>query len=288
MSKTPLDRRINAYRDDLAAESLRGKVEAKQFAKGELRQNIASLSPIRQAPRFDAPLETEMLFGERAVLFAVEEGWAWVQAELDGYVGYSSSDALVEQITTPTHRVRALRSHLYPGPDIKVPPFDILSMNSQVVVESIDGRFAKLSTGLFIIAAHLDPVDEFAVDFVAVAEQFLGAPYVWGGRTSIALDCSALVQLSLQAAGVSVPRDTDMQEAAIGEPLSDPHDQSAYARGDLIFWKGHVGIMLDETRLLHCNVHHMAVAIEPVAEAIARIEASEGKVISVRRGAGET
>ena len=256
------------------------------YAKGETRQVVTAAAPLHHAPRFDAPLATELLLGESVIVYDENEGWAWAQADGDAYVGYVPSDALSGEVTPPTHRVSALCTHIYPAPDIKTPPLDFLSMNAQLAVASIDGRFARLENGRFAIAAHLSPADEREEDFVDVAQKFLGTPYMWGGRTSSGLDCSALVQLSLQGAGVSVPRDTDLQEGVIGTALPDPHDQSSYNRGDLIFWKGHMGVMLDETRLLHANTHHMAVAIEPVRQAIARIETSEGQVTSVRRGAG--
>ena len=280
------DRRVNAYRDDLAAEYLRGSVDVPKYTQGETRQVVAATAPLRRAPRFDAPLETEILHGERVTVYDENEGWAWAQGMSDSYVGYVPSDDLVTKTPEPTHRVRALRTHLYRAPDIKVPPLDLLSMNARVGVAEELGRFVKLEDGRFAIAAHLAPLSDFAEDFVDVALEFLGTPYLWGGRTSIGVDCSALIQLALQASGVECPRDTDMQEAALGEALPDPEDQSAYLRGDLIFWKGHMGVMLDDTRLLHANAHHMATAIEPVAEAISRIAASEGPVSSVRRGAG--
>ena len=276
------DPRINAYRDDLAAECLRGQVDVPNYTAGEIRQVVAASAPLRKAPRFDAVLESEVLLGERVTVYAENEGWAWAQAEQDSYVGYIPSDALDAELTAPTHRVSARCTHLYPAPDIKSLPLDYLSMNAALAVAEELGRFVRLTDGRFAIASHLSPLSATAGDFVAVAERFLGTPYLWGGRTSNGLDCSSLVQLSLQAAGVACPRDTDMQEAALGEP----HDRSAYARGDLIFWNGHLGILLDGDRLLHANAHHMAVAVEPVAEAVSRIEASEGPVTSVRRGAG--
>jgi len=280
------DRRVNAYRDDLAAETLRGLVDVPNYTQGETRQVVAAAAPLRRAPRFDAPLETEILHGERVTVYDENEGWAWAQGEQDSYVGYIPSDDLVTKTPEATHRVRALRTHIYPAPDIKVPPLDLLSMNARLCVAEEMGRFAKLEDGRFAIAAHLVPTSDAAEDFVAVALEFLGTPYLWGGRTSIGVDCSALIQLALQASGFDCPRDSDMQEAALGEALPDRLNQSAYARGDLVFWKGHVGVMLDDTRLLHANAHHMATAIEPVAEAISRIEALEGPVSSVRRGAG--
>lgn len=283
MSREHLDPRTHAYREDLAADSLKGQVDAPEYAKGERRQIMEGVTAMRREPRHDAPLETELLFGEAVIVYDEREGWAWAQAESDSYVGYVSADALAPEVFAPTHRVGVLRTHQYPAPDIKAPPLELLSMNALVAVERAEGRFAVLKDGRFAVAAHLAPLGEYEKDFVAVAERFLGTPYLWGGRTSIGLDCSALVQLALQSAGIPCPRDTDMQETVLGEALSDPKDQSAFRRSDLVFWKGHMGVMLDEVRLLHANAHHMAVAIEPVADAIARIAAAGGPVTSVRR-----
>lgn len=277
------DRRTNAYRDDLAAASLKGQVDVPKYVDGVLRQVSSGSAAVRREPRHDAPLETEFLLGETVTIYEEREGWAWLQAEYDSYVGYVAADSLGNSGHAPTHRVAALRTHLYPSADIKAPPLDLLSMNARVAVEEINGRFARLKDGRFAIAAHLAPNDVYGDDFVAVAEQFLGTPYLWGGRTSIGLDCSALIQLSLQASGVDCPRDSDMQERALGDALPDIHDTASYRRGDLVFWKGHMGVMLDKNRLLHANAHHMAVAVEPVTEAIARIEEAEGPLTSVRR-----
>jgi len=286
MNKQLPDPRINAYRDDLAAECLRGQVDVMSYTKGETRQLVAASAPLRNQPRFDAPLESELLHGERVTVYDENEGWAWAQAEQDSYVGYMPGDALGMEMTLPTHTVSARCTHLYPAPDIKVPPLDLLSMNARLTVAEELGQFARLTDGRFAIASHLTALGDYAQDFVSVAERFLGTPYLWGGRTSMGLDCSSLIQLSLQATGVACPRDTDMQEATLGEPLPDWKDFSVLERGDLLFWRGHMGVMTDTRHLLHANAFHMAVAVEPVTEAVSRIEGSEGPVTSVRRGAG--
>ncbi len=266
-----------------------GLVEAPRYAKGVNRQVIVGAAPLRREPRFDAGLETELLFGEIVSVYDENEGWAWAQAESDAYVGYAPCDALSNAVTPATHRVAALRSYLYPAPDMKAPPLDLLSMNASVAVTGEAERFSKLADGRFAIAAHLADAGAYADDFVAVAEQFLGAPYLWGGRTSIGLDCSALIQLALQAAGVACPRDTDMFEKSVGRALAVTEALKRLLRGDLIFWKGHMGVMLDGERLLHANAFHMAVADEPLSEAVARIAKSEGPIKSIRRmGHAET
>lgn len=278
-----LDKRVNAYRDDLAAAHLEGKVSAGRFSEGSRRQIVEAAVPLREAPRHDAMLESELLLGETVTVYDEQEGWAWVQAERDSHVGYLSANALRGKITEPTHRVRTLRTHIYPQPDYKAPPLDLLSMNARVEVRKTEAPFAQLSDGRYVAASHLSAAGEYDHDFVEVAARFVGSPYLWGGRTSVGLDCSAVVQLSLQATGVECPRDSDMQEAVLGVPLHDPVNHKALRRGDLVFWLGHVGVMLSGDQLLHANVHHMAVVAEPAIAAFARIETSYGPITSVRR-----
>jgi cell wall-associated NlpC family hydrolase len=131
----------------------------------------------------------------------------------------------------------------------------------------------------FLPASHLAPLDHRETDFVAVAERFLGTPYLWGGKTNYGLDCSGLVQLALTACGIRCPRDSDMQERALGALV----DMKNLRRGDLVFWKGHVAIVRDPKTFLHANAFHMAVAVEPIAEAIARIAGAGSEVTSVKR-----
>jgi len=280
-----LDQRLTPARPDLAALHLRGRVEAARFVEGRRMRVLSPCAPMRRQPRPDAPLDTEALHGEVVTVYEQsEEGWAWGQIETDGYVGYLPSEALAAEAASPTHRVAALRTFIYPGPSIKLPPVGALSLGSRLAVAREEGTFAVTGDGGFVFAAHLAPVDAAEPDFVAVAERFLGVPYLWGGRTSLGLDCSGLVQVALGAAGQAAPRDSDQQEAALGAPLQIGDDLSGLARGDLIFWRGHVGVMLDAERLLHANGHHMAVAVEPLRDARDRIRAnSYGPITSARR-----
>ncbi len=183
-----------------------------------------------------------------------------------------------------THKVAALRTFVFPGPSIKLPPTETLSFGSRLAIARIDGSFAITAAGGHVSVLHLAPVTTLETDFVAVAERFLGTPYLWGGKTSLGLDCSGLLQLALNACGIACPRDTDMQEQALGSALARPHAPEQLRRGDLVFWKGHVAIVRDDATVVHANAsRHMAVAVEPIAEALPRIRAIAGDITSVRR-----
>jgi len=241
-------------------------------------------APLRHAPFPDAPLDTEALKGERVTVYeTTEEGWAWGQLAADGYVGYIPAGALREPGPVPTHKVTALRTLVFPGPSAKLPPVEALPLGCRLAVARVEEPFAVTASGGYVPARHLAAFDSAERDFVAVAERFLGAPYLWGGKTSLGVDCSGLLQVALTACGVPCPRDSDMQEKALGEPLLPPFDLSKLRRGDLLFWKGHVAIVRDAATLIHANVFHMAVAWEPIVQAIGRIRARWGEVTSVRR-----
>ena len=216
MSGVPPDPRRHAYRVGLAAESLRGQVEAPRYVAGVPRQIEAPALPLRREPRFDATLDTEALFGETLTLFDESEGWAWVQLARDGYVGYMPSEGLAVAVTAPTHKIAALRTYVYPSPDFKTPPLALLSLNALVSAAGEEGRFLALKGGGFVIAEHARTLAEHARDFVDVALGFRGTPYLWGGRTSLGVDCSGLVQLASEAAGLPCPRDADMQAKELG------------------------------------------------------------------------
>jgi len=286
----PLDPRRNAIRDDLADIRLRDRVVRPSYAVPEPMVIAAPVVPCLRAPGGEA-VDTEFLCGEAVDLFAAEggvgaDGWAWVQSAVDGYVGYVPIDTLVGPGAGPTHRVAVPLAVVYPVASIKRGVLGTLPLGAAVrVAEEVSGseRFARLEgegPERFVLMRHLRPVEASPpADFVAVAEWFQGVPYVWGGKSWSGIDCSGLVQLAVQAAGRAAPRDSDMQAAELGEPLGQG---DALRRGDLVFWKGHVGMMVDEARLLHANGHHMMTAIEPLADALERLSAM-GLEVTVRR-----
>ncbi len=276
------DPRVTVARPDLAAEQLRGKVEAARFVAGAPRRIAAASAPLRRRPEPDSPLETEALLGEAAAVYGEAEGWSWVQLVRDSYVGYLPT-SMLGPWSKPTHRVAVLRTHAYPGPSIKHPPRFAISLGAWLCIERIEGDFAIATDGLHYFARHLAPALSWEPDFVAVAEQFLESPYLWGGRTSEGVDCSGLIQAALTAAGVAAPRDSDMMEAEVGSPLPDA-SMEGLRRGDLIFWKGHIGMLRDVATLLHASGWHMRVVSEPLREAVARIAANGGgPITSIRR-----
>jgi hypothetical protein len=279
----PFDRRVTPARPDLAAASLRGKVEAARYVEGWRRRVIDGVAPLRRAPSHEAPLETEALYGESVVVYEEHEGWAWGQLERDFYVGFIPASALGLPVV-PTHRLAALRSFAYPGPSIKLPPVAALSLGARLAIKERQGDFGVTADGLHIYAPHLAPVDAREPDFVAIAERFLETPYLWGGRTSQGIDCSGLVQTALAEAGVAAPRDSDMMEAALGTPVAFDETLGDLRRGDFVFWKGHVGIMRDAETLLHANGWHMKVVSEPLRVARDRTnEKAYGPITSIRR-----
>jgi hypothetical protein len=273
------DPRLTPARPDLAAKHLQGKVTAARFVEGTPYEINDPIAPVRRAAVSDAPLDTEALMGERVTIYEItDEGWAWGQLENDDYVGWLPAGALVPPALTRSHKVSAVRTLAFPGPSIKLPPLHGLPFGARLEVERIEGTLAFTSAG-YVPFQHLVRIADNAADFVAVAERFLRSPYLWGGKTSLGIDCSGLVQVALNACGIHCPRDTYMQEAALGQTVS----ASGLRRGDLVFWKGHVAIVRDDATLIHANAFHMAVTIEPIADAVARIREMGSEITRVKR-----
>jgi cell wall-associated NlpC family hydrolase len=277
------DPRLTPARPEVAAKYLEGKVVASRFVAGESFVVTDAIAPLRTAPRADAMLQTQALLGERVTIYdRPGEGWAWGQLDSDGYVGWLPEAALGKPGAAPTHKVAATRTFAFPGPSIKLPPHDALPFGAAVTVARTEGSFAVTTAGVFLPTQHLVPINYRSSDMVAVAEMFLGTPYLWGGKTSLGIDCSGLVQVALTACGIGAPRDSDMQEAGLGAsvPVTQLHQLK---RGDLIFWKGHVAVVRDASTIIHANAHHMATAIEPIRDAVARIKAVGSDITSIKR-----
>lgn len=264
-----LDFRLTLLHDGVADVALDGLAPAGRYTTPAPRQLAAASAGVHRAPSLASEQMDQLVFGERFDVLESRDGWGFGRARRDGYVGWVRLKALGEAGPEPTHWVSALGAHAFCEPSIKTLPRHRLSLNALVAVEAEQGRFLRIAGSGWVVREHLSPLGAWAADPAAVAERFLGVPYLWGGRDSLGLDCSGLVQQALYACGRSAPRDTD-QQAAMGEAIARDELQ----RNDLVSWRGHVGMMLDAERLLHANAHHMAVAIEPLSEAIVRIEAA--------------
>ena len=270
-----LDRRLNAYRPDLADERLSGKVEASRFTAGTQMQVSASVLDLRAEPRPDSGPQTQIIFGDMVRVFEEQDGWSWVQAERDGYTGYVSAASLEMPGADATHMVIVPRTFIYPGSDLRFPHTKALSLGSRVRIagsaETRGTQYALLENGEALIATHLAPLDQHAADYVAVAETLLHTPYLWGGTSGFGIDCSGIVQLSMWVSGRQVLRDSDMQQNTLGEIIEPDADYSNLKRGDLVFWKGHVAICAAADMLIHASGHTMTVTMEPLHDAIKRI-----------------
>ena len=270
------DRRLLAFNGRVADIALKGQVEAERFVQPR-RMMLAKDAWLRRAP--EGPIDRECLTGDPFDVIEDRGGHVFGRGAKDGYVGWLPSDALTDPVV-PTHRIAVRTTWAYRAPDFKTEPVRAFHMTSRVTVSDETRGWAAISDGaLFLPLRHLAPLEGTA-DPVAAARAFLGTPYVWAGNSGFGIDCSGLVQIACQMAGIDAPRDTDMQERALGTRVAGVE---ALQRGDLVFWKGHVGIMLDGARLLHANAHHMLTAIEPLMETMARFEERGVAVTSVRR-----
>jgi cell wall-associated NlpC family hydrolase len=277
------DLRLTPARPDLAAKYLEGKVKATRFVAGEEFEISDAIAPLREGPSSDAMLLTQALMGERVTIYdRNDEGFAWGQLNSDGYVGWLPDRALAKPVAAPTHKITALRTFAFPGPSIKLPPVETLVMGALITVTHEDGAFAVTGDGWYLPLPHVGRIDRREDDFVVVAEQFAGTPYLWGGKSDLGIDCSGLVQVSLNAAGTGCPRDSDMQQDSLGRAL-DASESKRLRRGDLIFWKGHVAIVRNADTVVHANAHHMATTIENTSNAIARIRAAGSEILAIKR-----
>ncbi len=291
---TDLDPRLNAYRPDLAASALRGQVQAARFVDGRPALVACGLADLRRRPEAAAALDTQLMFGETVTVYDQADGWAWVQNAEDEYVGYVEAACLREAapgvtLGVPSHYLKVLRSFLYPEADLKAPPLEAIGFMSPLRVLGTRDRFSEV--GLpgggsgWVFSAHLAEAADTAPDYVATANLFLGVPYLWGGRSGLGLDCSALVQLVLARAGVPCARDSGVQATSVGRALDWHAGTTRLQRGDLVYFPGHCAIALNDTEILHANAGSMLTAIEPLSDVVERVEAESGGrgVTGVRR-----
>ncbi|MFU8881291.1 MAG: NlpC/P60 family protein [Rhodobacterales bacterium] len=270
------DRRMTPANGRVAALSLRGQVDADHFTEGWLRLIAPAVVALRATP--DGRRDREMLRGEAVRVFEDRAGWCFVQAARDGYVGYLPSEAL-QDAPKPDLRVTVRATHAYRDSDIKSPDLMALSFASRLRHLGAAGAFVRTDAG-YVPACHLAPLSQTGDDPVTVATLLLGTPYLWGGNSAFGIDCSGLVQAACLACAIACPGDSDMQAAALGAQVEG---DTPPRRGDLLFWKGHVAWVSGPDTILHANAHHMAVAHEGLAEAVARIAAQGGGPVTAHR-----
>ncbi|MEL6258651.1 MAG: NlpC/P60 family protein, partial [Pseudomonadota bacterium] len=254
-----------------------------ESGKGEEFQVTAGVSALREGPGDDARMVTQALHGETLTLYQEHGFYGLVRKADDGYVGWVDLETIAAPALPPTHRVSALRTYVFSEPDLKSAPHYLCSLNSRVVAEDSQDKFIRCARAGWIFAGHLVELGVYEDDPAAVAERFEGCPYLWGGRESLGLDCTGLTQTAFEACGVMLPRDSDMQAEWSGVDIENWTAPGTLQRGDLVFWNGHVGLMLDGTRIIHANAHHMACAIEPLTEAIERIGSLYGQPTRAKR-----
>ncbi|AMS30323.1 MAG TPA: peptidoglycan endopeptidase [Hyphomonadaceae bacterium] len=278
-----LDPNLHPYRSDLAATKLKGLVESARFVDPIPHQVSAGVAPLRKVPEPDGEQLSQALHGDVIDIYEERGGFGWGQMQSDGYVGWFDMAALSAPVLATTHKIKVLRTYAFSGPSARAAPHFLLSLGAQVALKGErENGFVTVERAGWIYESHLEPLSEMALDPVATAEQFLHAPYQWGGVESLGLDCSGLIQTAFKSAGILLPRDSYMQRE-IGRPVFFDQSLTGLKRGDIVCWKGHVALMTDETHILHANGYHMAVAQEPLAAAVERIGASYGSILTIRR-----
>jgi cell wall-associated NlpC family hydrolase len=268
-----MDRRLTPANGRVAAMHLAGHVDADRYLEGWPMRVAAEVADLRAAP--NGARDRQLLMGAEVTVFENHAGWAFVQA-VDGYVGYIQAVDLADPLA-PTHFVGTIATHAYPQDDLKSPEQHSLPFGARVTVVDERGKFFETNAG-FVPKSHLREITCPFTDPATVAQLHFGVPYLWGGDSSRGIDCSGLITAALTACDLPCPADSDMQRDGLGQAFNGP-----YQRGDLVFWDGHVGMMVDADTLIHANAHHMATAYEPIERAILRIAAKDGGPVLARK-----
>lgn len=278
-----MDKAINPFRDDLAAEYLRGQIDAPKFVSPELMQIKCDYTYLKTSPDKSSPNLSEVFYGEMVDVYEIKNGFAWVQLKRDNYVGYLPDFAIAIDNIETTHKVCALRTFAFAAPKVQGEILHILPLNSLVrATDRVENGFVYCEDLGFVYQKHLCEPNRFYDDPIRIAKWFYQTPYAWGGRQAMGIDCSGLMQTAHQACGIELPRDARMQEN-VGKLIEPATDYSNLLPRDLLFWQGHVAMMIDETNIIHANSYHLCVEIEPLTQTISRYEGLGLKLRTVRR-----
>lgn len=270
------DKRITPANDRVAATWLKGQIAAPLYVDGTPKTVTGFVVDLFDGP--EGKRERQLLLGARVTVFEEVDGWAFLQSA-DGYVGYVRAAAL-GPMTEVTHFVATPATHAYRDESFKSPDQCRLSFGARVTVLDERQKYFETSLG-FIPKKHLRPLSHPFADPVTVAQMHFGVPYLWGGNSIDGIDCSGLVAAALTACHMSCPADSDLQLEALGEDIAP---DAPLQRGDLMFWNGHVGMMVDADTMIHANAHHMSTVYEPIDRAILRIATqSDGDVTARKR-----
>ena len=272
------DTRITPIRRDLASTAYKAIVKRKKYVTAKLATVKSAFTPLYSNK--GSKLSTQLLYGEECDVFETKNGWSWIQSRRDNYVGYTPTIHLTRKIYKPNSKVISLRTVIYTKPDIKSVTKGYLSFNSLVEVIKIKGKYSLIKNLGWCPSLDLVKIKSSKFNHIDLSKQYLDTPYLWGGRDSMGIDCSGLVQNLHQINNRPFPRDTDMQEIFVTKEVKYEKDLKA---GDLVFWKGHVAMMIDNSNIIHANAFHMKTAIEPLSTAKKRILKSNGKIKKLGR-----